>query len=66
MICNSSFKGTNLTEVSVPETVTLVEDNAFDGCSSLRTVNYTREHRLKKPEIRSNNDYFKNARTPIV
>ena len=63
VIANSAFKGTNLTEVSVPKTVTLVEDNAFDGCNSLRTVNYTRDHLLKKPEIRSNNDYFKNART---
>ena len=37
-IGGGAFKGTTLKSIVIPEGVTLIEDEAFDGCKSLETV----------------------------
>lgn len=38
LICNGAFAGAAITEITIPEGVTAIEDYAFYGCPNLQTV----------------------------
>ena len=47
VICHGAFEGcTNLTAVTIPESVTTIGDDAFWGCSSLTSVTFTGNSQL--------------------
>jgi hypothetical protein len=49
-----TFAGaSSITEVTVPEQVTKFDDDAFNGCSKISTVNYASEDRLKEMQYGS-------------
>ena len=51
-----------LTEITIPEGVTSIGDYAFNGCSSLSTVNYRgTQSQFEAITIGSNNNPFRNA-----
>ncbi len=63
VIDNAAFQNyTNLREVSLPSSLTKIESYAFDGCSSLTTVNYAGTEAQKNSiEIKSKNNALNNA-----
>ena len=64
IINNEAFKEyINLTEITIPEEVTTIGDNAFAGCTSLTTVYYGGESETdwSSISIGTNNTYLTNA-----
>lgn len=60
VIDSYAFCGAKITGIYIPESVTEIRDNAFNGCFSLRTVYY--KNLLKRPgKIGANNNSFESA-----
>lgn len=62
IIGEGAFANAHISGIRIPGTVEVIDEYAFLGCDRLKTVYYTTEHLVKKPEIRANNQSFKNAR----